>query len=543
MNHLQIILIAGMYAQNINCGVLGHVDSGKTSLCKTLSVIASTASMDKHPESQVRGITIDLGFSCFTLPPISSHTLGTQVTLVDCPGHSSLIRTVLGGSRIIDLCILVVDAQKGFQVQTAECLVIAEIVTSKLIVVVNKMDMIEPANIVTFKAEMEKKIGNTFRKAVFGSKCPVVFVSASSGSGISDLTNTISVIATNELKRDLDGPLHIAYDHAFSVKGKGTVFTGTVLSGSIQKGGRVYFPYSMESAEVRSIEKFKQNVDGAIQGDRIGICIPRVTPNAERGDIYSCAEDLLSNDRFVFLVDKIRFYKMRIENGSKLHISFGHTHCMGTIFLFSQATERDEIGKTFQSVTNIPDTGECLLDRIRWRAKSISVESIKSSRFELVEDIENADAGRDIFCLIVLSKQIRCLPGSAMIASKLDLDDEYQGCRLALYGLQVDFPGEFLHTRVIKSKRKEGVIERLHNDGCTYLVRGLLKKGCSDPERYISNTVYHTQSGIRGRILSTFGKAGLLRVEFDQVLPDQSMGTKIHLTFDKPALSKILASL
>lgn len=84
---------------NLNVGVLGHVDSGKTSLAKAISTIASTASFDKNPQSQERGITIDLGFSSFqiTLPdPIGNFTT-VNFTLVDCPGHASLVKTVIGG--------------------------------------------------------------------------------------------------------------------------------------------------------------------------------------------------------------------------------------------------------------------------------------------------------------------------------------------------------------------------------------------------------------------------------------------------------------
>ena len=108
---------------NINIGILGHVDSGKTSLVKALSTSLSTAALDKHPQSQQRGITLDLGFSAFTLPlsdriqsllvekygPDHGYDL-IQFTLVDCPGHASLIRTIIGGAQIIDMIILVVDA-------------------------------------------------------------------------------------------------------------------------------------------------------------------------------------------------------------------------------------------------------------------------------------------------------------------------------------------------------------------------------------------------------------------------------------------------
>lgn len=121
----------------VNIGLIGHVDCGKTSLCKALSTTKSTAAFDSNPQSQERGITIDLGFSAFSLEN------KYFVTLVDCPGHATLIRTVLGGIRIMDLMILVVDVTKGMQAQTWECLILANIVpSSKLVVVLNKVDLI-----------------------------------------------------------------------------------------------------------------------------------------------------------------------------------------------------------------------------------------------------------------------------------------------------------------------------------------------------------------------------------------------------------------
>ena len=104
---------------NINLGILGHIDSGKTSLCKALSTMASTAGFDKNPQSQARGITLDLGFSAFIIripqwfrekhgvPEVIEYI---QFTLVDCPGHASLMKTIIGGASIIDMMMLVVDA-------------------------------------------------------------------------------------------------------------------------------------------------------------------------------------------------------------------------------------------------------------------------------------------------------------------------------------------------------------------------------------------------------------------------------------------------
>lgn len=134
-----------MSTLNFNIGVLGHVDSGKTSLSKALSTTASTACFDKNPQSKQRGITLDLGFSSFTVPA-GEHLISgdktyefVQYTLVDCPGHASLIKTIIGGAQIIDMMMLVIDIVKGVQTQTAECLIIGEICCDKLLIVLNKL--------------------------------------------------------------------------------------------------------------------------------------------------------------------------------------------------------------------------------------------------------------------------------------------------------------------------------------------------------------------------------------------------------------------
>jgi len=166
---------------NINVGILGHIDSGKTTLAKALSTLASTASFDKNPQSQERGITLDLGFSALIVD-LPEHFKELpydklQFTLVDCPGHASLIRTIIGGAQIIDMMLLVIDVVKGVQTQTAEGLVIGEITTDNLIVVINKVDQLLEETRVAQVEKMKSKLQKTLKGTRFAD-APMVAVAA-----------------------------------------------------------------------------------------------------------------------------------------------------------------------------------------------------------------------------------------------------------------------------------------------------------------------------------------------------------------------------
>ena len=277
---------------NLNVGVLGHVDTGKTSLVKTLSSVLSTASLDKSKQSRARGITLDLGFSAFLLPlpdHLKKELVGDtndgidddknkkqrqqheqqqpqnqqksemqqkydllQVTLVDCPGHASLIRTIIGGAQIIDMVLLVVDATKGMQTQTAECLVIAEMTTRNLIVVLNKVDLF-PENEREERIRLaEKKMRSALRGTKF-ENATMIGISACVGgekvaaiggidgssshlSGTHNIHGLLNVLQSHMRAPNRDGKpspdrFHFAVDHCFPIKGQGTVLTGTCLSG------------------------------------------------------------------------------------------------------------------------------------------------------------------------------------------------------------------------------------------------------------------------------------------------------------------------
>eukprot|EP01031_Cornospumella_fuschlensis_P044838 gene44838-54837_t len=261
---------------NINVGILGHVDSGKTSLVKALSTSLSTAALDKNPQSQQRGITLDLGFSSFTLP-LPSHLAAEygadcpydtlQFTLVDCPGHASLIRTIIGGAQIIDMIVLVVDVNKGIQTQTAECIVIGEITSDNMIVALNKIDSVPEEE----RAEQIEKMSNAVTRGLSRSKFPrakIIPLSAVVGGekvaavvpnsshaskqvpavksmGVEDLIAEI-VRSVKLPHRNTAAPFYYSIDHCFPIKGHGTILTGTVLSGSVSVNNMIEIPHLRE---------------------------------------------------------------------------------------------------------------------------------------------------------------------------------------------------------------------------------------------------------------------------------------------------------
>ena len=174
---------------NINVGIMGHVDSGKTSFCRFISQIASTASLDKNPQSKERGITLDIGFTSFYIEVTEAQAkaIGTdkrviQFTLVDCPGHASFIKSVIAGASIIDSMILIVDVQKGIQVQTAECLALGEILCLPITIVLNKVDIFSKEEVNDQNGplqKLKKTINNLIQKTNFPNKNHLKIVSHS----------------------------------------------------------------------------------------------------------------------------------------------------------------------------------------------------------------------------------------------------------------------------------------------------------------------------------------------------------------------------
>ncbi|TXT67282.1 MAG: hypothetical protein BAJALOKI1v1_130017 [Promethearchaeota archaeon] len=312
----------------INIGLLGHIDSGKTAVAEVLSEIISTAGIDGHPQSKERGITIDLGFTSFMLE-------NYLITLVDAPGHADLIKISASSLEIIDLSLIVIDINKGPQIQTGEHLIMMESLgVTDLIVVLNKMDLFEGD--ISTQIEKTRKFFETTR---FGFDVPIYPVSAKKGRGFEELKEgLLRIIKSLDISRNYDGDVIIPIDHHFTIKGRGGVITGTLVSGELKTGQELTIIPINSKAKVKNIQIFRQNVNSAKAGNRVGVNLKNIeVKNIFRG---CYATDNISafklSSIFEIKGNKTEFFKHKTTFGMQVNITIGMDTKVGKIYPFEE---------------------------------------------------------------------------------------------------------------------------------------------------------------------------------------------------------------
>ncbi|EDO41867.1 predicted protein [Nematostella vectensis] len=508
---------------NFNIGVLGHVDSGKTSLAKALSTTASTASFDKNPQSQERGITLDLGFSSFqvALPEHlrsagSEHDL-LQMTLVDCPGHASLIKTIIGGAQIIDMMMLVVDVTKGVQTQTAECLVIGEILCQKMVVVLNKVDLLKPEKRDSFIEKMSKRLTKTLENTRFAGS-PIISVAAKPGGPEAPVSESIGVTQLiNKLRemsyipeRTTSGSLLFAVDHCFSIRGQGTIMTGTILSGSVCVNDTVEIPSLKVTKKVKSMQMFKKPVDKASQGDRVGICVTQFDPHLLERGIVCSPSSVPTVFGGIISVRKISYYKGAITTKSKFHITIGHETVMGKLQVFGLAPDSE--GDEFNF-----DQEYIYQDEV--------ADASKQADGSKNEDEKQMPMAKHQWLVVEFEKPVSCPEHSLVIGSRLDADIHLNMCRIAFHGkLIIPFKDKsysetiLSKLKVYKTKCREGIVERM-SDEYSVIARSLFKKETNI--QTFTGMKVNLSTGECGTIEGGFGQSGKVKIRIPGgLLPD-----------------------
>jgi len=247
----------------LTVGTAGHIDHGKTWLVRALT----GKDTDRLPEERERGISIDLGYAPLDLPD------GRRLSLIDVPGHERFVRNMVAGATGIDLFLLVIDAAEGARPQTHEHLAILGLLgIERGVVAVTKADAVDAE---TLELALEEA-----RELV--PEAEVVAVSAKTGSGLDELRAALARCAdVGADSDDLSGPARLYVDRVFSLRGIGTVVTGTLWSGTIGEGDVLRAEPSGRGVRVRSVQVHEQRVERAEAGQRVALALPGV----ERGEL------------------------------------------------------------------------------------------------------------------------------------------------------------------------------------------------------------------------------------------------------------------
>jgi selenocysteine-specific elongation factor len=255
----------------LTVGTAGHIDHGKTTLVEALT----GKNTDRLPEERERGISIDLGYAPLELPD------GTTISVVDVPGHERFVRTMVAGASGIDMFLLVIDAAEGARPQTLEHLAILRLLgIERGVVALTKSDLVDEETLELARAEAEELVPGA----------PVVAVSARTGAGLDELRAALAETAQSQERESNGAATRLYVDRVFTLRGIGTVATGTLLSGSIGEGDELRAEPGSRPLRVRSVQVHDQAVDRAEPGQRVAVSLPGIERSElRRGDALVAA--------------------------------------------------------------------------------------------------------------------------------------------------------------------------------------------------------------------------------------------------------------
>lgn len=266
-------------------GTAGHIDHGKTTLVRALTGVDT----DRLPEEKRRGITIDLGFAPLVLEGVG------QVGVVDVPGHEAFVRTMVAGATGIDLALLVVAADSGVMPQTREHLAILSLLGVRAgVVALTKCDLVDAE----WLALVEEDVRATLETSSLAGAA-IVPVSSTTGEGLDALRRALADVAATIPARSSADLFRLPIDRAFTVRGTGTVVTGTVWSGTLARDATVRLFPSDTTARVRGLHAHGHVVDTVRAGDRAAIALVGVELDQVRRGAVLVQSDAWASTRVI----------------------------------------------------------------------------------------------------------------------------------------------------------------------------------------------------------------------------------------------------
>ncbi len=304
-------------------GTAGHVDHGKTALVKALTGVDT----DRLQEEKQRGITIVLGFAELTLPD------GTQMGIVDVPGHERFINNMLAGIGGIDLVMLVIAADEGVMPQTREHFDICRLLNIPLgLTVITKCDLVDDEWLQLVIQDAGQLVAGTFLEP--GGIFPV---SAKTGQGMAALLEGLTVLGGQVPDRSSEGILRLPVDRIFTMKGFGTVVTGTLVSGSVCNGDTVEILPAGHKARVRGLQVHSRSVERAEAGQRTALNLQGIErEKIERGHTVTVPGLLTPTYMIDARISLLAGVEKSLKQRGMARFHVGATRCMATVVLLDR---------------------------------------------------------------------------------------------------------------------------------------------------------------------------------------------------------------
>jgi len=322
--------------KQIILGTAGHIDHGKTSLIKAVTGVNT----DRLKEEQERGITIELGFAAIDLPS------GQHLGIVDVPGHEKFVKNMVAGATGIDIVVMVIAADEGVMPQTREHMEICTLLGIRHgFVALTKTDMVDEEWL-----EMVTEDVGEFLLGTFLEEAPIVPVSSVTKDGIEDFIKTLDDLSAKIPEHKPSSLFRLPVDRVFSMKGFGTVITGTLVSGAITPGENIEIYPSGITSKVRGVQVHNESVAQAQTGMRTAINFQGLDKTAvNRGEVVSTPGALKPSYMQDVSLDYLNSNKKPIKNRARIRFHTGTSEVMGILALL----DRDELAPGEKTVAQI----------------------------------------------------------------------------------------------------------------------------------------------------------------------------------------------
>jgi selenocysteine-specific elongation factor len=304
-------------------GTAGHIDHGKTSLVKALT----GTDTDRLPEEKARGITIDLGFAFLEEP-------GLTIEIVDVPGHERFVRNMLAGVGGIDLAMLVIAADEGVMPQTREHLAICSLLRIKAgLIALTKADLVEPDWLELVREDVAGAVRGTFLQGA-----PIVPVSSKTGQGLDELRAALRSLAASVPQRGTDELPRLPIDRVFTVRGFGTVVTGTLTAGALATDDRVEVYPKRAEAKIRGLQAHGHPVASARAGQRTAINLQGLERTAiARGDVVGLPGTLVPSTLVDGTLELLADAPRAVKTRTRVRFHVGTSEIMARALLLDRA--------------------------------------------------------------------------------------------------------------------------------------------------------------------------------------------------------------